>query len=454
MTNKLVNLEAEQSVIGGLMLQAKAWWKVSEIVSANDFEGQTHKSYFEVIAEILENGRQADFITVLDALESKGLDAQQSYLAELAENTPSAASIAQHARIVSGMAKRRALCDYSVEVATMVHETLEKPVAEVIDAAQSIFAGMNEAEQGQKTKIASEVMQKVINNIEERLEQGGGITGLKTGFSDLDSMINGLQKGSLNVIAARPSMGKTTLACNMVENLSIKGDKRVLFFSLEMTADSLMERMLSSVQAIEHRSLMRADMSEADFSKMTNFVSKMKNSGLLIDDSCLLNLNQIKARTNIENSKKPVDLIVIDHLTEMSVPAGTKARHEGVADNVRGLKAIAKTLNIPVLLLAQLNRETSHRGNCQPQLTDLGSSGAIEQVADTVMMLHNEGYYQADKNYSDITELLIRKNRNGEQGQIGLASQLRYLRFLSASAEDYSGYQEASQQNASKGNGF
>ena len=139
MTNKLVNLEAEQSVIGGLMLQAKAWWKVSEIVSANDFEGQTHKSYFEVIAEILENGRQADFITVLDALESKGLDAQQSYLAELAENTPSAASIAQHARIVSGMAKRRALCDYSVEVATMVHETLEKPVAEVIDAAQSIF---------------------------------------------------------------------------------------------------------------------------------------------------------------------------------------------------------------------------------------------------------------------------------------------------------------------------
>lgn len=447
-TSNLVNIEAEQSVIGGLMLQAKAWWKVCEIVKADDFESQIHKQYFETIAEILTNGGQADFITVMDALEAKGLDAQQSYLAELADNTPSAASIAQHARIVSSMAKRRALCDYSAEVATMVHESLDKPVEEVIDAAQSIFAGMNEAEQGRKTQKANEVMAEVIKNIEERLEQGGGITGLKTGFSDLDSMINGLQKGSLNVIAARPSMGKTTLACNMVENLAIKDNKRVMFFSLEMTAASLMERMLSSVQAIEHRSLMKADMTQADFSKMTNFVSRMNSSRLLIDDSCLLNLNQIKARVNIEHRKEPIDLIVVDHLTEMSVPTGTKARHEGVADNVRGLKAIAKTLDIPVLLLAQLNRETSHRGNCQPQLTDLGSSGAIEQVADTVMMLHNEGYYEADKNYSDITELLVRKNRNGEQGVVGLASQLRYLRFLSASADDYAGYKEASEKQS------
>lgn len=426
------SVEAEQSVIGGLMISHKSWWKICELVKAEDFFRADHRLIFAAIAGLLEKHTMADVVTLSERLDARGELGQaggMGYLGQLASDTPSAANISAYAKIVRDMSIRRDLIVRAQEVSEIAYSDLDSPVNDVVDSAQALFMDINQQQQGEAPVEFNTTLNDLVDELQRRFEMGGAITGIATGFKKLDEMTCGLQPGELTVLAARPSMGKTTLAGNIIENIGIKDSKPVLFFSLEMTAVSIAERILSSLSDLHHKKIKTADFKQEEWAKVTSFISRASNSGLHIDESPKLSINQIRARSRIHKQKHGLGLIVVDYLTEMAEQKAHN-RRDAVGANIKGLKALAKELNVPVLCLAQLNREVGSRNDRRPQLTDLGVSGDIEQTADIVMMLHRESYYDVNFPHPEISELIFRKNRNGEQGTICLESDLSHLRFI------------------------
>jgi replicative DNA helicase len=431
------SLEAEQSVLGGLLLDNETWDRVSEKVVAQDFYSRSHRFVFETIGSLIEGSEPVDLITLSEALENdqKLEDAGGFvYLAEMMKNTPSAANITAYAEIVRERAVTRELIAVANEIAEAGYDTQGRSSADLLDFAETkVFAiaeqRINKSEGPEN--IAS-VLEKTVDRIEKLCnEPSGGVTGVSTGFADLDKMTAGMQPSDLIIIAARPSMGKTTFAMNLAENAAMTQDKPALVFSLEMPSDQLMMRMLASLGRIDQTKIRTGQLDDEDWARLSSTMGLLLENGkMFIDDAAGLTPTDVRSRARrIARDHGGLSMIMIDYLQLMRVPALSENRTLEISEISRSLKALAKELKVPVIALSQLNRSLEQRSDKRPINSDLRESGAIEQDADLIMFIYRDEVYHDDSEYKGMAEIIIGKQRNGPIGRIPLTFQGQYSRF-------------------------
>jgi len=425
------SLEAEQSVIGGLLIAANSFDTIADSLGEADFYRQEHRIIFGQIARLADAARPHDIVTVADELE-KAYQLERAggfaYLAELAKNTPSVANIRAYAAAVRERAILRHLIVVGQSVADSGYNPGDRRATELIDEAQAQIISLTDARQGDIDLHAGARLRNVVNEWERR-SQCDGLVGLSTGFTVLDKRTNGLSPGDLIIIAARPSIGKTTLAMNIVEAVAIEQQRPVLVFSMEMSAEQLLDRMSSSVGKIPF-DLIRTGKVFGDLeydSRIMPTVSRIKQAPLYIDDRAALSIAQMRATARKVHRTAPLGLVVVDYLQLATAKAETRVLEVGLIS--RGLKALAKELRVPVIAISQLNRQVDSRTDKRPVMSDLRDSGAIEQDADIIWLLYRDEYYNADSSHKGIAEVDCAKQRNGETGRDYLAAILAQCRF-------------------------
>lgn len=428
------SLEAEQAVLGGVMLVNEAWDRVVDLVSEGDFYRPEHRVIFRQLARLADGGQPIDVVTLGDALSHAGeLDDAGGfvYLAELASTTPSAANIHAYAEAVRERAGLRALINVGHRIAQDAFEPEGRSSAELIEEAERRIFQISEGrdEEGGPEAL-NPLLQRAVGRIDELFRSDSAITGLATGFVDLDERTAGLQKGDLVIIAARPSMGKTTLAMNLVEHAVLHQDRPVLVFSMEMPAEQLVMRMLSSVGRINQTRVRTGKLDEEDWPRLTAAVSKLKDRPLFIDDTPALSPTELRSRTRrIIREHGDCALIMVDYLQLMQVAGASEGRTAEISEISRSLKAMAKEFDCPVVALSQLNRSLEQRPNKRPVNSDLRESGAIEQDADLITFIYRDEVYNEDSPDKGIAEIIIGKQRNGPIGTVRLAFIGQHTRF-------------------------
>jgi replicative DNA helicase len=439
------SLEAEQSVLGGLLLSADGWDAVAETVVANDFYRPGHRLIFRQISQLAEAVEPVDVITVADKLEASGeLEASGglSYLAELAQNTPSASNIRAYAQVVSERASLRKLIEAAQEIAESGFSPEGRSSGELIDEAERRI--MQIAEQGPKAGGPQEVnplLAGALKRIEELYNAGGKITGLTTGFLELDEMTSGLQDSDLVIVAGRPSMGKTSFAMNLVENALLAQSKPVLVFSMEMPAESLIIRMLSSIGRINQTNIRNGKLEQEDWPKLSTAMNKLKDVPLYIDDTAALTPTEVRSRARrVHREHGELGMIMVDYLQLMQVAGSSDGRTAEISEISRSLKAIAKEFKVPVVALSQLNRSLEQRPNKRPVNSDLRESGAIEQDADVIMFIYRDEVYNEESAEKGVAEIIIGKQRNGPIGTCRLAFVGQFTRFENLARGSYEEY--------------
>ena len=439
------SLEAEQSVLGGLLLSADGWDAVAETVVANDFYRPGHRLIFRQISQLAEAVEPVDVITVADKLEASGeLEASGglSYLAELAQNTPSASNIRAYAQVVSERASLRKLIEAAQEIAESGFSPEGRSSDELIDEAERRI--MQIAEQGPKAGGPQEVnplLEGALARIEELYNAGGKITGLTTGFLELDDMTSGLQDSDLVIVAGRPSMGKTSFAMNLVENALLAQSKPVLVFSMEMPAESLIIRMLSSIGRINQTNIRNGKLEQEDWPKLSTAMNKLKDVPLYIDDTAALTPTEVRSRARrVHREHGELGMIMVDYLQLMQVAGSSDGRTAEISEISRSLKAIAKEFKVPVVALSQLNRSLEQRPNKRPVNSDLRESGAIEQDADVIMFIYRDEVYNEESAEKGVAEIIIGKQRNGPIGTCRLAFVGQFTRFENLARGSYEEY--------------
>ena len=426
--------EAEQSVLGGLLLSADGWDAVAELVSDGDFYRLGHRLIFRQIAQLAEAAEPVDVITVADKLQARDeLDAAGglTYLAELAQNTPSASNIRAYAKVVRERACLRKLIEAAQEIAESGFNPDGRKSDELIDEAERRI--MQIGEDGPKDgapKDINPLLQAALGRIEELFQSGGAITGISTGFIELDNMTSGLQDSDLVIVAGRPSMGKTAFAMNLVEHAVLNQKKPILVFSMEMPADSLIIRMLSSIGRIDQTRLRNGKLEQEDWPKLSAAVTKLKDVPLYIDDTPTLTPTEIRSRARrVAREHGGLGMIMVDYLQLMQVAGSSDGRTAEISEISRSLKAIAKEFKVPMVALSQLNRSLEQRPNKRPVNSDLRESGAIEQDADVIMFIYRDEVYHEESEEKGIAEIIIGKQRNGPIGICRLAFIGQYTRF-------------------------
>ncbi|WP_318403456.1 replicative DNA helicase [Photobacterium leiognathi] len=431
------SLEAEQSVLGGLMLDNEKWDMVAEKVVANDFYSRPHRIIFQATAALLEAGQPLDLITLSEHLEqSSTLDdvGGFAYLAELAKNTPSAANILAYADIVRERALIRDMIGVANEIADAGYDPQGRTSEDLLDMAESkVFAI---AEQRTNDKEGPQNVDTILEKTLERIEilyqsPQDGVTGVSTGFTDLNKKTAGLQGSDLIIVAARPSMGKTTFAMNLCENAAMEQEKPVLIFSLEMPAEQIMMRMLASLSRVDQTKIRTGQLDDEDWARISSTMGiLMEKKNMYIDDSSGLTPTEVRSRARrIARDNGGLSLIMIDYLQLMRVPGLQDNRTLEIAEISRSLKALAKELNVPVVALSQLNRSLEQRADKRPVNSDLRESGAIEQDADLIMFIYRDEVYHEDSALKGIAEIILGKQRNGPIGTVRLTFQGQFSRF-------------------------
>ncbi|MBU2882669.1 replicative DNA helicase [Psychrosphaera sp. B3R10] len=431
------SIEAEQSVLGGLMLDNNAWDRVAEKVVKGDFYLKQHRDIFAAMAMLMIQNHPIDLITVSEALEKdKKLEGVGgfSYLGEIAKNTPSAANIVAYAAIVRERAVVRELIGTANEMADACYNPEGRSSEELLDFAESRVFKI--AEQRENKNDGPKDLQSILTSTVDKIEElmrtdNDGITGLTSGFTDLDKMTSGFQPSDLIIVAARPSMGKTTFAMNLVETAALTSDYPALVFSLEMPSDSIMMRMLASLGRIDQTKVRTGNLDDDDWARLASTLGIMQEKGkLYIDDSSGLTPTEVRSRARrIAREHGGLSMIMIDYLQLMRSPEFKDNRTLEIADISASLKALAKELNIPVIALAQLNRGLEQRADKRPINSDLRESGSIEQDADLIMFIYRDEVYHEDSADKGTAEIIIGKHRNGPIGRIRLTTQLHYSRF-------------------------
>ncbi|WP_191603657.1 replicative DNA helicase [Marinomonas algicola] len=441
------SIEAERSVVGGLMLDPQAWDKVSEVVVSDDFYRPEHKQIFAVIARLVDDSEPVDMVTIGERLDKRGeLEAigGVAYLMEMVESTPSAANIAAYAEIVRERSVLRSLITTTTDITTRAFNPEGMTAAEVLDEAERKIFQI--AEGGNKKggpRIVSEILNATVDKIDELYHQEGSITGLSTGFTDLDAMTSGLQKSDLIIVAGRPSMGKTTFAMNLVENATMITDLPVIVFSLEMPSEQLMMRMLSSLGKIDQTRMRSGQLQQEDWDKLMSAVKMLKDRKLFIDDTAGISPTEMRSRVRrIARDNGGVALIMIDYLQLMQIPGFSEGRTNEISEISRSLKAIAKEMECPVIALSQLNRSLENRPNKRPVNSDLRESGAIEQDADIISFVYRDEVYNEDTPYKGIAEIIIGKQRNGPIGTCRLSFVGKFTRFEDLAPDAYRDFQD------------
>ncbi|MCZ6830253.1 MAG: replicative DNA helicase [Gammaproteobacteria bacterium] len=428
------SIEAEQSVLGGLLLSNNAWDAVAELVNANDFYRADHRLIFRQVARLMEDSEPVDVITLSDTLNANGeLEAAGglAYLAELAKNTPSAANIRAYAQVVRERSALRHLIQAAQDIAETGFNPEGRSAAELIDMAERQI--MQISEQGPKAggpQAVNPLLTRAVERIDELYSSGGDITGLSTGFADLDVMTSGLQKSDLIIVAGRPSMGKTAFAMCLVENAVLNQQKPILVFSLEMPADQLIVRMLSSIGRINQSRIRNGKLEQDDWPRLSTAVSKLKDVPLYIDDTPALSPTEMRSRARrIAREHGELGMIMVDYMQLMQVTGFTEGRTAEVSEISRNMKALAKEFMCPVVALSQLNRSLEGRPNKRPVNSDLRESGSLEQDADVILFIYRDEVYNEDSPDKGVSEIIIGKQRNGPTGMTRLAFIAEYTRF-------------------------
>jgi replicative DNA helicase len=431
------SIEAEQSVLGGLLIDNGAFDKIADVVSDSDFYRDDHRRIFRHIARLVEKGRPADVITVDEAIKSsedKDKVGGLAYLAALTGNTPSAHNIRRYAEIVRERAIMRKLVEVGTSIADTALNPLGKEVGQLLDEAESRVFEIAEA--GARGRQGFIEIQPLLTQVMERIDMlyhrdnPSDITGVPTGYADLDSRTSGLQPGDLIIVAGRPSMGKTALALNMAEHVAVENKLPVAVFSMEMAGTQLAMRMLGSIGHLDQHKLRTGKLSDEDWNRLTTAVGKLHDAPIHIDETPALNALELRARARrLHRQYGTLGLIVIDYLQLMEASSSGENRATEISEISRSLKALAKELKVPVVARSQLNRGLEQRPNKRPVMSDLRESGAIEQDADLILFIYRDEVYNPDTPDKGIAEIIIGKQRNGPIGTIRLTFIGEHTRF-------------------------
>jgi len=438
------SIEAEQAVLGGLMLDNNAWDQVADRVSEPDFYRFDHRQIFRAIASLAERNQPFDVVTMSEWLESNGQigDAGgMAYLGTLAKDTPSAANIAAYADIVREKSILRQLIQVGTEISEKGFNPEGADSKALLDEAEKKVFQI--AEQGARNKQGFQDMRELLKLSIERIEilheRDDPITGVPTGYDDLDTMTSGMQGGDLVIVAGRPSMGKTTFAMNVAEYAAVKVKKPVAVFSMEMPGEQLTNRLLSSMGRIDQHRLRTGRLEDDDWPRLTSAVGMLTEVPLFIDDTPALTPTELRARARrLYREHGEMGLIVIDYLQLMQTSGSSDNRASEISEISRSLKALAKELSVPIIALSQLNRSLEQRPNKRPVMSDLRESGAIEQDADLIVFIYRDEVYNEDSPDKGTAEIIIAKQRNGPIGSVRLAFLGKYTRFENFTPEIYS----------------
>lgn len=430
------NLEAESSLLGAILIDADAIVRIADIVSVEDFYDERHQRIYEAIKKLYEKHSPIDVLTLSDQLKSSGfLDivGGASYLTELTNYVPTAAHVEEYANIVAQKAIRRRLIKASQTMVSFGYNE-ETSIQDLIESAESELFKVSQQHVKQDIASIEDILAESFERLDELHKDKGKIRGVPTGLRDLDNILAGLQRSDLVILAARPSMGKTALTLNLAHNIATKTELPVLLFSLEMSKEQIVDRMLSMESGVDAWNIRTGNLSDSDFEKIGQAMGTLSEAPIYIDDTPGITVSDMRTKARREQHQRQLGAIMVDYLQLMSGGSrfgGDSNRVQEISEISRGLKAIARELNVPVVALSQLSRSVESRSPQIPQLADLRESGSIEQDADVVAFIYREDYYNPDTDRKNITDIFIKKHRNGPTGQVELYFDKERQRFKS-----------------------
>lgn len=436
------SIEAEQSLLGGLMLDNAAWDKVADVVIASDFYRKDHRLIFTGISELAEASNPCDVVTLSEFLDNRdelegagGLE----YLALLSNETPGAANVRAYAKILRERSTLRSLINAGNQISGSAYSTEGRTATDLVDEAERLVFDI--AEKGSRGKVGFRPLKNILPDTVDRIDilhqSGGDITGIPTGFTEFDKLTAGLQPGELIIIAGRPSMGKSTLAVNIAENAAIGARVPTAIFSMEMPSQQLAFRMISSLGRVDQTHLRTGKFPDEDWSRINTAVQLMSDAPIFIDDSASLSPTEIRARARRLKREHGLGLIVLDYLQLMQVHGSTENRATEISEISRSLKALAKELELPIIALSQLNRSVEQRTDKRPVMSDLRESGAIEQDADVIVFIYREEVYNPETPRKGVADISVAKQRNGPIGDFPLTFVGRFTKFENWAPDAY-----------------
>ena len=430
------DVAAEQSVLGGMLLSKDAIADVVEILRPGDFYRPAHAAVFDAILDLYGRGEPADPVTVTAALTNAGMINRvggMSYLHDLVHTVPTAANAAYYARIVAERAVLRRLVEAGTRIVQLGYGAANgvgREVADVVDLAQQVVYDVTERRVSEDFQPLREVLQPTLDEIESIGSRGGEMTGVPTGFADLDALLHGLHPGQLIVVAGRPGLGKSAASLDFARHASVRHGLASAIFSLEMSKVEIVMRLLSAEARIPLHVLRSGQLSDDDWTKLARRMGEISEAPLFIDDTPNMTLMEIRAKARRLRQRHDLRLLVVDYLQLMTSPRRVESRQQEVSDLSRGLKLLAKEIDCPVIAVAQLNRGPEQRTDKRPQLSDLRESGAIEQDSDIVILLHRDDYYDKESPRAGEADFIVAKHRNGPTDTVTVAAQLHFSRFV------------------------
>ncbi len=430
--------EAEQAVIGAMIMSRDAILSASELVTGDDFYQQRFGILFNVILELYNEGKPADIVTIQERLKTKDVPQDMTsltFISGIARSVPTAANVRHYAHIVHDKAVLRQLIRNAESIENLCYQDKEE-IDAILDKSEKSIFDLSQNRRTSDFENIRDVVLTALDNIEAASKNAGSVTGIATGFYELDYMTAGLQNSDLILLAARPSMGKTALALNIAEHAAMKSKVPTAIFSLEMSKVQLVNRLLSMNSRVEAQSIRTGNLTVNDWSALTDSARLLSESPLYIDDTPSISISELRAKCRKLKLEHDLKLIIIDYLQLMSGNGkGNESRQQEISDISRALKAVAREINCPVVALSQLSRAVEQRPDKRPMLSDLRESGAIEQDADIVMFIYRDEYYNHDSEKKGTAEVIIAKQRNGSVGKIDLGCQLQYTRFTNLMKE-------------------
>lgn len=426
------NIEAERSTLGAMFLEKDAIYRAMEVIKPEDFYKDGHALIYQVVLDLTNKGEPVDLVTVTEELRQREALEKVggiTYLTELANAVPTAAHVEYYAKIIEEKALLRNLIHAATEIVAMGYDGQEE-VEKILDEAEKKIFSIANRRAGRSIVNLKNILIEAFEQIEKLYESHGAVTGVPTGFSDLDRFTAGLQPSDLIILAARPSMGKTTFALNIAENAAAHLQIPVAVFSLEMSKEQLAMKLLCAEAGVDNQRIRTGNLAEEDWPRLSHALGRLSEAKMFIDDSPNVSALEIRAKTRRIQAEYGLGLIVIDYLQLMQSRGRTESRQQEVSEISRSLKALARELSVPVVALSQLSRAVEMRQNKRPSLADLRESGSLEQDADLVCFLYREDYYEPETEKKGITELIIAKHRNGPIGTIDLLFQKEFSKFV------------------------
>lgn len=427
------NVEAERAVIGAMMLNADAIMVCSELLTSDEFYQQQYGIIFDALVEMYKDGVGADLVTLQNKLREKEVTPELysvEYLGELLASVPTSANVKFYAEIVHEKAVLRRLIRVSEQVTKDCYMD-SQPLEDILEDTEKSVFDVIQQRGGSEFEPIRDVVLRTLDSIEKAAKQKGNITGLETGFRDLDAKTAGLQKSDLILIAARPAMGKTAFVLNIAEYVALHSNSTIALFSLEMSKEQLVKRMLAMNSMVDSQKIRTGDLEDDDWDKLVGSVRKIGNSNLVIDDTSGITASELRSKCRKLKIEQGLDLVIIDYLQLMTGAGKRKSdsRQQEISDISRSLKVMARELNVPVIALSQLSRAVESRPDKRPMLSDLRESGAIEQDADIVMFIYRDEYYNPDSEKKGVAEVIVAKQRSGPTGPVELAWLSQYTKF-------------------------